>query len=121
MALRGKGIRITNANNVSKNYSQSRLLIVSQNLTETSDVIERITGIKSKPIHRGVYEFSLPSYRLTLVEENTINRTIPIGTYPILTGYVPEPNLVENIVEINGEKFSVVESAGLILIFVQGN
>jgi hypothetical protein len=108
-------------NNVSRNYPQSRLLIVSHNLTETSDVIERITGIKSKAVRNGVYEFSLPSHRLTLVEENSINRTIPVGTYPILTGYVPEPNLVEYFVEINGDNFSVVESAGLIFFCVQGN
>lgn len=73
-------------NLLNKENTTCEVVIVTENIKETAEAFEKVSGMPLKPISPGVYEQYKDKVRFIFVSKGNINEDIESGTYVIIKG-----------------------------------
>ena len=104
------------AENKSTYSTITRIVVVSGEIKDHSEILEDATGVKGKALQAGIYEFSTPSSILLLVSVEATSNSIEPGTYIVMSSY-PPTRLGSKAVQIGEKRYTLQTSNGLCVLF----
>lgn len=95
-------------------YGTVSIVVVTEDVAEVSTTLSSLLSSNPESVEQGVYRFSVRDKNILVVSINSVNRTIPAGTYGVLPAIVipnsAKPITIEgfNYYFYSSKQFSVI-------------
>lgn len=113
-----KKLEQADKNVVNQDQVKIQTVVVSQDITTHSGILERQSGGSPRTLEQGIYEFVIAGSKILLISEGVAPENLVVGTYVVLSGN-PVINEQYKVVCIMGQKYFVQPLSGLNALYLR--